>query len=293
MTRSIIGWPVYTDLATVDSWGGSWLTGYPATNLNRLPVRQVARSTNVSTSTTRFRVTLPETLPVRLLTFVYHNSSNLGRFRIRVYSDLAATNLRWDSGPGSLGNGLEFWTRIDRTKDLPWLSKRWWSGKPGALEKSIKRPIRAVLMDRSYPARVITVEVDDQTNTAGFFQLGYFDVSDALELPVNPDYGAEFGVIDRTRRVEADGGGQSAEELPNGNFFTGAVPFMPEVTARAMIGRFQAERRTSRPFVWLPIPDDPKTWLDTAFLAFNDRLDARKAAALGHESVSLSFKEVI
>jgi hypothetical protein len=293
MTRAIIGWPVYTHLATVDGWGGSWLPAYPVTNLNRLPVRQVARSTDVAPTSTRFRVTLPETLPVRLLTFVYHNAMNSTRFRVRAFSDLAETNLRWDSGPGSQGNGTPFWTRVDRTRDLAWLDKRWWSGTPGALEKALKRPLRPVVMDKSYPVRVVTVEIADALNPAGFCQLGYFDVSDGLELPVNPDYGAEFGVVDRTRRVEADGGGQSAEELPNPSFFNGTVPYMPEVTARAKIGRFLAERRTNRPFVWLPNPDDSKTWLDTAFLAFNDRLDARKAAALGHDSVSLSFKEVI
>jgi hypothetical protein len=293
MTRSIIGWPVYTDLATVDAWGGSWRAGYPVTNLNRLPVRQVARSTSASTASIRFRVTLPEDSLVRLMTFVYHNASNSARFRIRAYSDLAATDLSWDSGAGPLGNGMEFWTRIDRTKDIPWREKRWWSGKPGVLEKSLKRPIRPVLMDKAYYLRTITVEIDDPGNPQSFFQVGYFDVADALELPINPDYGAEFGITDRNRRIQADGGGVSVEELACEAFFNGTVPYMPELTARTRIGRFLAERTTARPFVWLPFPADPKTWLETAFLGRNDRLDPRVAAAIGHEKVSLSFKEVI
>jgi hypothetical protein len=292
MTRGIIGWPVYTDLATVDAWGGSWQAAYPVTNLNRLPVRQVARSTGLTPATTRFRVTLPEISPVRLLSFVYFNATNGACFRLRGYADLAMADQRFDTGPGRDGFGVEFWTRIDRTKDIAWRDKRWWSGKPGALEKAINRPSRCVLLDRSVYARVISCEIYDPLNPAGYVQVGYFDVADAIELEANPDYGASFGRRDRNRRTEADGGGQSIEELPGPRSFNGQVPYMPERSARRF-GRFQAERSTARPFMWLPTPGDPKTWLEGAFLARNALTNPRKAAALGHESVYLDFEEVI
>jgi hypothetical protein len=292
MTNGTIGFPVWTGLATPAAGSGSWLAGWPIANIKSLPLGRVARSSSAAATDTRFEVTFATETPVQMFTFVNHNASNDGTFRIRAYADLAATDLLYDSGPGPSGAGLEFWPAVYQTEDLEWEDDRWWDGKYSDQEKLGNVPILPVLAPQPMGARLIRVEVTDPLNPAGFFQLGYFDLAGAYAPGVNFKKGSEYGLRDRTVVLEAEGGAKYFNRRGDVKFFRGSIDCLPRGEARVRFFEMHRQLGVALPFVWLPFPDQPETYLTQAFLARHAALDPITLAYVDRDTVPLNFEEV-
>ena len=285
--NAVIGFPRWTAESTFAAGGGSWNASYPVTNLSGLPLQRVARSTNALAASTKFRVTLPEVLPVRLLAFVNHNATLDATYRIRVYRDLAASDLAYDSGASQ-----EFFPPVYNTDNLEWEDPRWWNGRYTTRELAGYRPIRPVWLPQTYAAGSIQVDVVDTGNPAGFFQCGLFEVSQGSQVEINFRYSAEFGFSDRAQMVEAEGGARYFNERGNPRIFNGSINYLDIDDVKTLFFEQLRQCGASTPFLWLPNPNDELHLLRDCFLARNAALNPLSHAFFQRGSVPLNFIEV-
>jgi hypothetical protein len=290
--NAIIGFPTHTALSTPGAWTGAWAAAWPIGNVNELPLGRVARSVDVAPASTKFEMLLPRELPVQMVTLINHNASNDATVRVRVYGDTGATLLLWDSGPGLSGTGSPFWPAVYNTLDLEWEDPRWWDGKYSEDEKIGNIPILPLIAPAPVAGRLIRVEVTDSLNPDGYFQVGYVDVAAVWQPTVNFRYGAQYGLIDRTAALEAEGGALYFNERGDKKVFRGSIDYLPRLEARGKAFEMQRQMKTSRPFVWVPFPNRSETLLTQSFLAFNAGLDPIEMAFFDRDTVPLNFTEV-
>lgn len=261
MERMVIGFPRWTQDA---AWsGGTWEAAYPVGNLGILPLSRVARSASLTTAATQFTATLSAPRMIRALALVRHNITLAGLIRIRIWSDAGATVLTYDSG------WIEVWPAVYLPADLEWEDDNWWTGKYSAVDLQGANPTRPFWLDGLKEARVVKVEIDDQTNPAGFIQIGVFEISQGWQLTVNPSPGYSEGFRFRTEASEALGGVKYFDRREKPRVAQGEVAELPRNEAMGRGYEFLRQFDTDTPFLWFPFPDENQHWLRTAFLARN------------------------
>lgn len=155
----ILTYDPWSDGATLS--GGAWAAGLPLTNLQRLPLAAVARSTSAAEAATQMTVDLgrPRKLSAWLLGPT--NLTAAYRYRLRGYAG-ALTDEVFDSG----------WLQpmaADRA-GLGWDAPRYWSGLTDA---SALPPLWLVhVFAARVNARSWRLELSDAGNPAGYVQAG-------------------------------------------------------------------------------------------------------------------------
>jgi hypothetical protein len=286
MSNITVGFPTHTETAIASAWTGSWLSGWPVTNVTSLPLGRVARSSDADVASTKFQITLAADQPVGMVSLIGHNASNDATVEIQVYADAAGTMLEWQSGP------LEFWPAVYDSLDLEFEDDRWFDGKYLDSEKRGNVPILPVLLGSNYSARLIRVSVIDPGNPDGFFQVGYVDVATAAEFTINFKYGAQYGLRDRTAVLESEGGAKYFNARGDVKIFRGEIDYLPETEALSRAYEMQRQLGAAKPFVVVLYPDKPETFLTQAFLARHAALDPISRAFFGRDTVPLNFEEV-
>lgn len=285
MERAIIGWPRWTAAATFA--GGTWNAGYPVSNLSSLPLARVARSTGLTLAATQFTATLDRQRGVRCLALVRHNLSVNAKYRVRIWSDAGQTNLVYDSG------WTPVWPPMFGSQDLEWESDNWWSLTYSPDDLTGTAWTTPIWLGQLYLASKITVEFDDQTNTAGYVDLGLFEISQGWQVTANPDYGAQEGFRFRTQEVEALGGTKYHDRRAKPRVWQGQISYLPREEALAQAFEHLRQADIDVPFLWFPYPDESTHWLRTVFLARNSTPGLMAHASPGFNSVPLSFEEVL
>lgn len=103
MSRTLFGWPLYSDVGVTYSpvlSGGSWLTALPLSNLQNRELAKVARSSNDDLTSTIIKADLGVARAVRVVAGVKHNLSSAAKVRGRL---MGAVPIYED-------NALEAWT---------------------------------------------------------------------------------------------------------------------------------------------------------------------------------------
>lgn len=286
MKNAIIGFPCHTPRSTPGNWTGSWQAGWPVSNLNSLPLGKVARSASAAPANTRFEILLPELLPVGLITLINHNATNAATVTVTAFSDAAGTNL-----VATVSN-VEFWPSVYDTASLLWEDSRWWDGKYSDYEKFGSVPLLPIQLPEGAAAQLIRVQINDSANPAGYVQLGYCDVATANEQLINFKFGSQWGFRDRATALEAEGGGKIFNQRGDVRIFRGEINYLPDSQSRGLFYQMQRQLGVALPFVWLPFPDRPETWITDAFLARQVALDPLTMAMFARNTIPLNFEEV-
>jgi len=283
--RAVIGWPRWTASATFT--GGSWSATYPAANLGTLPLARVARSTNLTASNTKFRATLSAQRGVRCMALVRHNLSITATYRVRVWSDAGATVSTWDSGT------LPVWAAVYPPDTLEWEADNWWSGTPLADDLAGSTWTLPIWIGSLKLARVIDVDIVDTANTAGYIEIGLFEISQGWQVSTNPDFGASFGHRFRSQEVEALGGTKYFERRDKPRVWRGQISALDRDEALANGFEHLRQADVDTPFLWFPYPGEPVHWVRTVFLARNVAPGLLAYSSPGREALPMSFEEVL
>lgn len=182
--------------------GGDWVTTLPLINLQGEDVQEVARTTNVSTSSTRFRVDLGTTNPVVVSSFALlnHNGTLNAKWRIVVTDDAADANpalRKLDTGV------ISMWTETVVPGALPWGTFPWNGIDPADYPGGT---IAFFISSTVARARYIWVYIEDTTNPAGYFQAGRFLAGQAWSPKINASFGASFRYVDPSEARRTRGG---------------------------------------------------------------------------------------
>lgn len=286
VTNLTFGYPRHTPRVTPGAWTGSWQSAWPISNLKSLPLGRVARSASRALADTKFEILLPDGVAVGIIGLINHNASNDATVTVQAYGDTLGTNLLWTS------SALEFWPAVYATDDLEFEDLRWWDGKYADYEKLNAVPKLQILIGQNLPIRLVRFAVNDPNNADGYFQLGFCELATAKTFTINFAYGAQYGLLDRSVVLEAEGGAEYVNRRGDLSFFRGEIDYLPRAEARATILEMQRQFGREQPFLVLPFPDDPTTWLTHGGLMRFAGLDPLSMELFGHDKVPLNLKEV-
>ncbi len=254
----MFGWPRWTTDVT---WsGGSWLAEYPAANLAVLPLARVARSTNLNLSSTQVIGTFSKLRSVQAFGLVRHNLTTASKLRLRLYQDTGRTILLYDSG------WFDTWPSSFLPGDLEWEDDNWWDGKPTAEDIAGYAATRPIWLGAVYYARAFLLEIDDQTNAAGYVEAGLFEVSQGWQVSMLPGRDYSEGFRFRTTFVESLGGGLNFDRQEKPRVAAGIIDNLPRDEALSRGMEMQRGADIDQVFLWFPFPDETNHWIRTAFL---------------------------
>lgn len=289
MSNGFIGDRSWRKEATY-STGGVAAAGYPVTHLKHDEMARVWRSASTDLEDTQFKVVFPEPRPINVVVLCNHNLSKPnGRLRVKLWADPAATILVEDAGWKAA------WEVVYDEDDpqASWDSGNAWDRTLSELDTR-ERPIDTpVYFANERLCYAVTVEIDDEENPAGYVQVGICEVAAGFFLPLNFDYGAQYGLVSRTQVVTAAGGVEYAQPETPDDVFIGQTSFIRRQDALSLFLEFQ--RRTDKHtfFWWSPDIDDTFNALRHSYLAKNSEIGLNTYAAFTRDSVPFSFKRVI
>jgi len=200
MANVSILWNKPTDLGSYSD--GAWTASLPAANLADADVRRVARTTNATTGSTRFRVDLNAIMPASISDFVLlgHNLTTAATIRFVVTSDatdtLAPARTLY-TGP------LGVWVPTVIPGALPW-GVFPWDGIDAAAY-----PSGTAFFHRSGQVglgRYVWCYITDTANPAGYIEAGRFMAGTSWAPRTNVAYGASIRWIDPGEAKRTRGG---------------------------------------------------------------------------------------
>lgn len=189
MANCLFSYPDRTLSATVETAGNTWLTSLPLTNVKNRLKTKVARSAGVTTSDTKFDITLADTYAVRIVAILCHNASKTATVKLS-FSNVS-------KGGSELGSysGLEFWPSYYPSETpLEWEETDFWGGTISDADASDYKPSPDFwyVLPQVIMCKYIRVEITDTSNTAGYFQLGRCFVGNGFQPNVNMAYDASI-----------------------------------------------------------------------------------------------------
>ncbi|MCK9621987.1 MAG: hypothetical protein M0R47_15815 [Methylobacter sp.] len=190
MSNVLIGVNNTIDFATLTAYG-SWLSSLPIDNIKNRVLGVVARSTNATTASTKFRIDLGASYPVRVLALCNHNMSSSATVKVTAYSDAYTTSV-YTSGfvsawPDSFEASRTGW-------DNPSSSTRTYVTK----EKENLSFNHIQIISPGVSQRYFQVEISDTSNADGYVQIGRVFIGPAWTPQYNFDFGVSVSIEDPT-----------------------------------------------------------------------------------------------
>lgn len=176
--------------------GGSWRASLPLNNLKTFDPKQVARSTNDSAANTVFVLDHGSAVDIDLVALINHNLTAAGTARVRV-------------GPSASGASA----LIDQTLT---------AGDFGTDEPASLFYINA----ETVTARYVRWDITDESNPAGYVQIGRHIVGPVFQPAVNVGDGAQIEWIDDSRLSRANDGTQYADLKPKRRRLSGSFDML-------------------------------------------------------------------
>jgi hypothetical protein len=173
--------------------GGSWLSTLPIDNMKSRVLTRVARSTNVTLSSTKFDIALSQPRAVGVIALVGHTLSVTAKVRITADTEATFTappyQTAWtDVWPGG----------VIPLSQLEWEDDNFWLGTltPEQRAAFVTPFIHVLTTEQIF--QYWRIEIDDALNVAGSVDVGRLFLSPAWAAAVNYDYGAGLEVGDKS-----------------------------------------------------------------------------------------------
>lgn len=191
MSNTIIGYQNRIDVATFAAYG-SWSATLPLINIQNRRLGKKARSTNAINASTKLRFSLDQSRIIGSVAIVSHNLTSLATWRYRAYSDSGYTGLVYDSGIIDAWPLMPFGT-------YEWEDSRFWDLQLSAEEIALFTKSIVYVPSVVADARYYEIEFFDNTNAAGYVELGRIFVGSVYQPKLNMNLGASIG--DETNTV--------------------------------------------------------------------------------------------
>lgn len=188
--RILIGWLNRLDEAALS--GGSWQPTLPLENLHSRQIAKVARTQALTPANTTMTLDYGRPRPHQLICLVNHNGSFSGKMRIRIGDDPAwgdATtyyDVTVDIWPGLLDGPWD-------VNDYEWEDDNFWLGGFDVEEIEGFTAVSTHILPDPRSGRYLRIDILDQGNPDGFFQLGRIFAGPAISPTVNVAWGMGEG----------------------------------------------------------------------------------------------------
>ncbi|HYE46212.1 MAG TPA: hypothetical protein VEA44_10620 [Caulobacter sp.] len=249
MSNMILAYGNLAEAATLT--GGSWVDTLPLTNLQNRQLDDVARSVSLDPAATQFTAAFSTPRLVRVLALVKHNAGVLGRRRFVLSSTADFSTIVHDSG------WEDIWPTVYPFGSLPWGSPSFWTGKYSAEQIAAFGGAPMVyILPQSMNAQYLRVEIDDQTNPAGYFQAGRLFVADGWQPIRNFRWGSSLSWENRTEVQEALSGAEYFNARQARRIARFDLPSMSESEGMAQAFDLQQSVGVSKEVLFIFDPED-------------------------------------
>ena len=269
----LIGWPFWSDrtarVAPILS-GGAWRSTLPLANLQDRQIALVARSVDCTLESAQFDVDLTQARSVGLLALVGHNLTTASKVRWRL-SDTAGDF----STPLYTTGWVNAWPTYASEEDMDGLNVCY-----------------VHLPDAPRMARYARCEIDDQSNPAGYVQIGRLFVSGVWAPSTGIAIGAKLGLESATERIETDGGAALYRQKPMRRSWDASVPLLEEIESFGTVFRMLRQLGTHGQCFFVFDRNDPFMH-ERAFLAVMRELSAIEYPYADAQSVAIRLLEEI
>lgn len=274
--NALIGFPRTGSYFTLS--GGDWDATYPVTNLQELPLSNIARTFDATTGSTIITGNATAPITVGVLALIGHNLSQSAQIRTICWSDTGASVVALDTGVEDV------WPTTYSFEDLRGARWNWYRRvcNPGV---------------DGIAVGAFQIEITDTGNTAGYIQAGYLEIAECFDPTYNFSWGSQCGHQWRSQVVQAIGGAEVVDRRDKPRLFRGNFEFTTNSDALSKFYEMERQLDMDEPFLWVPYPDDTDHSLRTVMLAtlVDPGLSSLRARALGSiiRSVPVALKEVI
>jgi hypothetical protein len=282
MGNAHILWQDKTELASFT--GGSWVALLPLDNLKNDTLSQTARSTDLLPASTKFTATFSESNYVRAIALLNHNLSLSAKIKITAtLSSVEQFNSGW----------IDVFQAIYNTEDLEFEDANWWSGK--ATEDSLQGYSRNYfnIFDANVTADSWTIEIDDQSNEAGYIDLGKMFLSQSWQLDRNFNYGADMGFTNRSTKKFALNGTPYFNTQRNPRSWKISISNLTKGSAYANIVDMFANHNISGYLLFIPVPDDNVNLHREVFVSTMGKAISVTHPGYQRYNTNLTFDEVL
>jgi hypothetical protein len=182
--------------------GGVYAAGFPRDNLKDRRIGKTARSAAIGLAYTQVLASLLMPRTVAAVAVINTNCTRDARYRVRVYSDYALTNVVYDSGWLDV---FALWTWAFGS--MEWEDARFWDGKPTAEDLTGWFPRDVIhLLDYRRIGVCVKVEFDDQANPDGYLSMGRVFIGNGWTPKYNMSWGAALAPTDLSQVIESPTG---------------------------------------------------------------------------------------
>lgn len=166
--------------------GGAWTTSLPIQNLQTRILGQLARTANAANSSSIINMDFGVARNIQVVSLVNHNISLAGQIRITASADNWVTTA-YTSGL------IDVWPAVYSFGDLEWEDDAWWSGTyTGEDIEGYTTNIAHILPSLTF-YRYWRIEILDDTNVAGYIQLGRVFIGSAWQPTRDAEVGLSLG----------------------------------------------------------------------------------------------------
>lgn len=268
-------YPNWADAGTLS--GGAWSTDYPDTNLQDRRRKVVARSSDATLSSTQVVLDIGEVKRIDCVALIGGNLSLDAQVRVSI-DDATPTevyNSGWlDVYPASVyPSGTELWgetvTSVDA--DAYAAGKRW----PFIL---LPDSTSVTLAN----GRHVTVEIDDQSNSDAYVEVGRLWVSSSYQ-PATASIlaGASFNIEDDSIRTTTDGGTYYFVERDQRRQWIFELGYMDQYENKVQVLEMKRRLGTTGQLLFVPNRDDEIGLREQSILGVLDSPAAATVLAAG------------
>lgn len=181
--------------------GGTWSNTLPASNLADRQPSKVARTVGTAPVNMYLALDFGSGKPVRFVALVRHNLTQSGRWRIRLGNDGTFSTPGLDTGwiaiwPAAIPFGVGAWGEFN------------WGGQVDAQEAATYGAQAIHATQDAVHARFLRVDLQDESNPAGFLEAGRLVAGPAWQPSINFQYGWSIEQVDESE-IRRSRGGQS------------------------------------------------------------------------------------
>lgn len=164
----------------------------PVSNMKDRQLSKVWRTQGVDKTWTWFQVNFGTQRLIDIVSLLSHTISYVGKVRIRLWSDLEMTDMVYDSG--YVGS----WPVLTSFGVKPWGVWQW--GEPiGVVEIPEDQKINFIhILPEGKYAFMMRVDIDDESNSAGYIDIGRCYAGPSFVPSKNISYGFEIRWVDNS-----------------------------------------------------------------------------------------------
>lgn len=288
MANLILGFPNRVDGATLS--GGAWVEAKPLDNLKDRLLSRVARTIDVATGSTWFKLDFGRQRNIRIIALIAHNLSFSAKLRIRAANVADYSTTVYDLESDVWGALVNADWNID---ELEWENDNYWAGTYTQEDFGGQTAVSSRILPESVNARYWRFDIKDTQNAAGFVDIGRLFIGDAFLHPrYNYAYGGSLGYETDTVVEKSLGGAEFFDPRESLRVMRFDLPLMSDEE-----GFSQALELTRRAGIHKEIfvvadPDDNAFGPQRNFLGRLRQLNPLEQAMYQLNSMSFEIKEL-